>query len=81
MTVNPGFGGQRLLPRTLDKVQRLAALRGERGLDFVIQVDGGINESTAAAAARAGVDVVVSGSGFFASEAPDRYVQALRCGA
>lgn len=80
MTVNPGFGGQRLIPRTLEKAQRLARIRAERGLDFLIQVDGGINESTAADAARAGVDVVVSGSSFFASEAPDRYVRALRCG-
>lgn len=78
MTVNPGFGGQELIPRALDKAQRLARMRDERALDFLIEVDGGINESTAAAASRAGVDVVVSGSAFFASEAPDRYVRALR---
>jgi ribulose-phosphate 3-epimerase len=78
MTVNPGFGGQQLVPRTLDKAARLSRIRRERGLDFVIQVDGGINETTAAAAAKAGVDVVVSGSGFFAAQEPRSYVEALR---
>jgi len=78
MTVNPGFGGQQLIPRTLEKVERLARVREERALDFLIQVDGGINASTARDAVNAGVDVLVSGSSFFASEIPDRYVRALR---
>ena len=43
MTVNPGFGGQAFLPETMDKVRELAALREEKGLDFDIEVDGGID--------------------------------------
>ncbi len=80
MTVNPGFGGQQLIPRTLEKVARLARLREERSLDFLIEVDGGINEATAGAARKAGADVLVTGSSFFSAAAPDRYVQALRGG-
>ncbi len=80
MTVNPGFGGQQLIPRTLEKVARLARVREERSLDFLIEVDGGINESTAGDARSAGADVLVTGSSFFTAAAPDRYVQALRGG-
>jgi ribulose-phosphate 3-epimerase len=78
MTVNPGFGGQTLIPRTLAKVERLAQVREARSLDFLIEVDGGINESTAGDARRAGADVLVTGSSFFSAGAPDAYVRALR---
>jgi ribulose-phosphate 3-epimerase len=77
MTVNPGYGGQPVIPECFDKVRELAALREPlrregRG-DFLISVDGGINEATAAAAREAGADVLVAGSAFF--NAPDK--QAL----
>jgi ribulose-phosphate 3-epimerase len=65
MTVNPGFGGQKLIPECLAKVQRLAEMREKRGLDFLISVDGGIHEGTAGAAKAAGADVLVMGSAFF----------------
>jgi ribulose-phosphate 3-epimerase len=70
MTVNPGFGGQKLIPECLEKVKKLAKMRAEYGLDFKISVDGGINETTAEAAKKAGVDILVAGSAFFAS--PDK---------
>jgi ribulose-phosphate 3-epimerase len=67
MTVNPGFGGQELIPECLEKVKKLAKMRKDAGLDFKISVDGGINESTAAIAKEAGADVLVIGSAFFKS--------------
>jgi ribulose-phosphate 3-epimerase len=70
MTVNPGFGGQTLIPQCLEKAGKLARVRAERGLTFLISVDGGINESTAPLARSAGADVLVTGSAFF--ENPDR---------
>ena len=69
MTVNPGFGGQKLIPSTLGKVSALVELRRRHGWDFRISVDGGINTETASSARDAGVDVMVTGSAFF--EAPD----------
>jgi ribulose-phosphate 3-epimerase len=78
MTVNPGFGGQRLIPECLEKVNKLAAARKQRGLDFRISVDGGIHEETAAAAAQAGADVLVVGSAFFGSPDKPGLVKHLR---
>jgi len=67
MTVNPGFGGQKLIPECLEKVKKLAKMRAESGLDFKISVDGGINETTAQSAKKAGTDVLVTGTAFFES--------------
>lgn len=66
MTVNPGFGGQAFIVESLPKIQQVAAWRREQGLDFQIEVDGGIKFESAAECARAGADVFVSGSGLFA---------------
>ena len=52
MTVNPGFGGQAFLPETMDKIRELVALREEKGLNFEIEVDGGIDDKTIAQAKR-----------------------------
>jgi ribulose-phosphate 3-epimerase len=78
MTVNPGFGGQRLIPECLEKVRALAELRKGRGRDFRISVDGGINPATAGPAREAGADVLVAGEAFF--KAPDKkaLVRALK---
>jgi ribulose-phosphate 3-epimerase len=65
MTVNPGFGGQVLIPECLEKVKNLALIREKKGLSFLISVDGGINETTAARARDMGADVLVAGSAFF----------------
>lgn len=65
MTVNPGFGGQSLIPYTLDKVRDLKALIDRRGLKTDIEVDGGINALTLSAALEAGANVIVAGSAVF----------------
>lgn len=62
MTVNPGFGGQKFLPSTLEKIAQLRVVRDELGYDFDIQVDGGINDETVVAAYEAGANVFVAGS-------------------
>ena len=78
MTVNPGYGGQRLIPETLDKVAQARRLRDEYQRDFRIEVDGGINEETAKHARAAGADTLVSGSAFFAATDPSAYANRLR---
>ena len=65
MTVEPGFGGQKLIPECLDKVRELAKLRDQLGLSYKISVDGGVNAQTLDSVLQSGVDVVVSGSAFF----------------
>jgi len=78
MTVNPGFGGQSLIPACLDKAARLARIRGESGLDFLISVDGGVNRGNLGELAAAGVDVLVMGSAFFSSPDPAAEIRAAR---
>jgi ribulose-phosphate 3-epimerase len=80
MTVNPGFGGQELIPECLDKVKCLAKIRREKGFSFLISVDGGINEKTAGPARQAGADALVSGSSFFSSNDKAAYIRSLRAG-
>ncbi|MDR3135119.1 MAG: ribulose-phosphate 3-epimerase [Deltaproteobacteria bacterium] len=67
MGVNPGFGGQPFIPYTVEKTRRLNALLSRAGLDTPIEIDGGVNEETAPALARAGATVLVSGSHLFGS--------------
>jgi ribulose-phosphate 3-epimerase len=69
MTVNPGFGGQRLIPSTLRKVSAVRALLESRGLaDCAVEVDGGVNSDTIGAVLAAGADTLVMGSAIFGSE-------------
>jgi ribulose-phosphate 3-epimerase len=68
MTVNPGFGGQKLIPSTLDKVRRLRRILDERGRRCRIEVDGGINLSTLTEVVAAGADVLVMGAAIFEGE-------------
>jgi ribulose-phosphate 3-epimerase len=70
MMVNPGFGGQAIIPECFEKVRALRELRERDGRSFLISVDGGINQSTARIAREAGADVLVTGSAFFG--APDK---------
>ncbi len=70
MSVNPGFGGQSFIPRVLDKVRRLDALRSERGVPFFIQVDGGVSLKNAGDLVRAGADCLVAGNAVFKAELP-----------
>ena len=78
MTVNPGFGGQRLIPECLDKIRFLAEERQKRGLNYLLSVDGGINNETAASAIAAGADVLVVGAAFFAAKDKASFVSQLR---
>ncbi|MCQ2240470.1 ribulose-phosphate 3-epimerase [Treponema sp.] len=65
MTVNPGWGGQKLIPYTLKKVKELADIQKEKDYNFLISVDGGVNQDTLKDVVDAGTDIVVSGSSFF----------------
>ena len=77
MSVNPGFGGQRFIPGTVEKVRKLATMRAAKGLSFRIEIDGGIDLETIAPAARAGVEIFVAGSHIFGRGDPGRNVAAL----
>jgi ribulose-phosphate 3-epimerase len=80
MSVNPGFGGQSFIPRVLDKVRRLDALRTERNKPFLIQVDGGVGTANAAALVAAGADCLVAGNAVFKAADPLQAVKALQAG-
>ena len=78
MTVNPGFGGQAFIPATLDKVRQLADLRQKHGYDYLIEVDGGVNDKTAADCLAAGADILVAGSYVFGHSDPAQAIQTLK---
>jgi ribulose-phosphate 3-epimerase len=65
MSVNPGFGGQQFLPLAIDKIEHLAELREAMGLNFRIEVDGGIAHDTVASVVKAGAEMLVAGSAVF----------------
>jgi ribulose-phosphate 3-epimerase len=78
MTINPGFGGQRLIPHTLDKVRELRTEIDRRGLTTEVEVDGGVDASNAAACAAAGATVLVAGTAVFGHiDGPAAGVRAL----
>ncbi|MCU0771241.1 MAG: ribulose-phosphate 3-epimerase [Verrucomicrobia bacterium] len=78
MTVNPGFGGQDFIHEALPKIEKAAVWRAEKSADFHIEVDGGINLTTARECAHAGADVFVSGSDLFQKRSLRRAVAQLR---
>ncbi len=78
MTVEPGFGGQALIPSTLNKVRELDLIRRRESLPFRLQVDGGINAETAEMAVAAGADVLVAGNAVFANGDIAGNLRALR---
>jgi ribulose-phosphate 3-epimerase len=78
MTVNPGFGGQTFIHECLPKIQQVRDWRSERGLNYRIEVDGGINFQTAAECARAGADTFVSGTTLFGSRSLKAAVKKMR---
>ena len=65
MSVNPGFGGQKFLPRAVERIAHLRRWRSELGLNFRIEVDGGISEETVGSVVEAGADMLVAGSAIF----------------
>lgn len=78
MTVEPGFGGQSFMADMLPKVGAIKKEAARRGLDIIVEADGGISEKTAAAAAGAGVDVSVSGTGVFKAADPAAAIRSLK---
>lgn len=78
MTVNPGFGGQAFIPATLDKVRQLSDLRQKHGYDYLIEVDGGVNDKTAADCLAAGADILVAGSYVFGHSDLAQAIQTLK---
>jgi pentose-5-phosphate-3-epimerase len=77
MSVNPGFGGQKFIPFSLDKIRQLAELREELGLNFRIEVDGGVAHDTIASVVEAGADLLVAGSAVFDSGHPEKEARML----
>ena len=78
MSVNPGFGGQKFIENTIDKVNRLRELINKSGSYALIEVDGGVNAETAPRLVEAGVDVLVAGSYVFKSEDPIATISSLK---
>lgn len=77
MSVNPGFGGQQFIPGALEKVRKLATMRAAKGVDFRIEIDGGIDLQTVGPAVRAGVEILVAGSHVFGHGNPKERAEAL----
>jgi len=77
MSVNPGFGAQKFIPSTMHKMRRLAEIRRQRGLDYRIEVDGGVALDTVADVVRAGAEILVAGNAVFGSGDPKKNAEAL----
>jgi ribulose-phosphate 3-epimerase len=78
MSVNPGFGGQSFIENTFNKLSQLKSMREEKGLSFLIEVDGGVNDSNAAKLIHAGADVLVAGNFVFSSANPESTIESLK---
>ena len=78
MTVNPGFGAQKFIEHSLDKVARLREMITRTGSHALIEVDGGVNRTTAPSLAKAGVDVYVAGSALYGKPDPIAEVKMLK---
>lgn len=78
MSVNPGFGGQKFIPRTLHKVAQLRQMIDAQGLDTLIEVDGGVNAETGRALIDAGADALVAGSFVFGHSDPLQAIRMLK---
>lgn len=78
MSVNPGFGGQKFIPRTLDKIRQLKAMVQAEGSSALIEIDGGVTLNNAAEIIAAGADVLVAGNTVFASPDPKGIIAALK---
>ena len=80
MTVNPGYGGQSLIPSTLGKVAGVKRMVESGGYNIEIEVDGGVNESNATELIKAGADILVAGTAVFSAEDPQKAVRDLGAG-
>ncbi len=77
MSVNPGFGGQKFIPRSVDKIRHLVTMRNAKGANFRIEVDGGVALGTIAAVVRAGAEVLVAGNAVFGKGDPKSNAENL----
>ena len=78
MTVNPGLGGQKLIPACIDKVAEIRGMLRDAGVDAMIEVDGGVNTETAVPLMRAGADMLVAGSSLFGAPDARAFVETIR---
>ena len=78
MTVNPGYGGQKMIPECLDKIAEIRAMLDRAGSKAMLEVDGGANTVTAAEMMRRGADVIVAGSALFGAEDARGFIDSLR---
>jgi ribulose-phosphate 3-epimerase len=78
MSVNPGFGGQKFIPESLEKLRRLRRMIDERGMKIRVEIDGGIDADNIAEVAAAGAEIIVSGSAIFAADDPGAALNKLR---
>lgn len=78
MSVNPGFGGQKFIPHTLEKIKQLRSMSTERGMDLLIEIDGGVTLENAPSIIAAGADVLVAGNTVFRSANPAETISRLK---
>ena len=78
MSVNPGFGGQKFIERTYEKIRMLRKMINEQGLNTMIEVDGGVNTENAASLFEAGADILVAGNAVFKSDDPEDTIHLLK---
>ena len=78
MSVNPGFGGQKFIPQTIDRISELRILIDERKTGTLIEVDGGIGPDNVATVIRAGADVIVAGSSVFGASSPEKVISEMK---
>ena len=78
MTVNPGFGGQKFLPETVEKIAELNQLKKDHGYDFDIEIDGGVNDQTVVDCYKAGATVAVAGSYVYGADDPVARINAIK---
>lgn len=78
MSVNPGFGGQKFIPQTLEKIKQVRKMMNEKGLKAHIEIDGGVTVENAASIVQAGADVLVAGNTVFKSSDPTKTIAELK---
>jgi ribulose-phosphate 3-epimerase len=78
MSVNPGFGGQKFIPNTLDKIRRLRSLANVLNPALLIEVDGGVGLQNTPALLHAGADVLVAGNAIFGAESPAEMISSMK---
>ena len=78
MSVFAGFGGQKFIPETMDKIRYIKAEIDQRGLNTLIEIDGGVNTQNAASLFEAGADVLVAGSAVFGAADPEEAIRKMK---